>query len=166
MATVELDESSLPDDDNIIWPTLRPSPIIPQECHTIDPPPIAVVSSNSSPGPSKSKKSIQPGRNRKTQKSKAAELRHAYTALQLHIKNLFTYPCSPLISMLNASVGHTHKRNFTSELIEESIWLDRLPLYDWYKLAETYSNALSSILMDWQDNFHAHISNSLVNTLS
>ncbi|RIA88978.1 hypothetical protein C1645_825471 [Glomus cerebriforme] len=168
---IELEEIFLSEEDNTPWlapPTLPP---IPQERYTIVPPPIEMVPHNSSPGKKQEKLALKRQKyadRRESQRrleAEAAERRRILEAFHLRVRNLFNYSTPPLISMLNASIGHTRKRNFNVEinLEENRLYMNRS--YDDYKASKKYLIASSSLLSDWQKIVHAYMTNSPVTTL-
>ncbi|RIA82249.1 hypothetical protein C1645_743913 [Glomus cerebriforme] len=101
---------------------------------------------------------------RKRQQQEATECQLAHKRLKLHIKHLFTYKRPPLISLHNASVGHSKRKDFLQEINDE--FTDTLRLHFNFRLDNAFNLAEVQIttFTDWQNNFHAYMTNSPVIT--
>ncbi|RIA80529.1 hypothetical protein C1645_866605 [Glomus cerebriforme] len=95
-------------------------------------------------------------------KAEAAEKRLIYNAFKLRIRNIFTGPRPPLISMLNASVGHHSKRDFSKEFSDESNRLYRSESHDDVISLLAFIETSSTLLTDWQYDFHCFMKGSPV----
>ncbi|RIA81164.1 hypothetical protein C1645_810171 [Glomus cerebriforme] len=95
----------------------------------------------------------------------AVNRRLIYNTFKLRVRNVFGYPRPPLISMLNASVGHHKNRNFSKEILHESNRLYMRENYDEVLLPHTFIETSSKLLTDWQIDFHCFMHGSPVPSL-
>ncbi|RIA79733.1 hypothetical protein C1645_840052 [Glomus cerebriforme] len=93
---------------------------------------------------------------RKCQK-KAEALQH-HRAFHLRIKNIkhsYNYHHPPLLSMLSASIGYTHRRDFAKEISEEEYQLYWVSSNKDVLGLSAHLNDTSSVFSDWQFIVHA-----------
>ncbi|RIA81357.1 hypothetical protein C1645_744580 [Glomus cerebriforme] len=98
--------------------------------------------------------------------TKLIEAQRAYQAFISRFKPYIPTKRPPLISIQNAFVGYKRKRNFTRELIEEAADISRSRSDQCFINTISISKKFSDILMDLQDNYHAYMNNSPINTLT
>ncbi|RIA89930.1 hypothetical protein C1645_738273 [Glomus cerebriforme] len=89
---------------------------------------------------------------------KEAEALQCRKAFYLHIKTTnhsYNYHSPPLFSMLNASVGHTQRKDFVEEISDEAYQLYRITTNHDTAGYTNYLYDLTNVLSEWQTIIHA-----------